>query len=317
MLSVIDKYRVIDPHNWTNWILKPGYEITVEQTLDERSKEGRELAVEHLKKTAEEKQLQPQDKMFAINKWGFKGPDFPLQKTKTRIICLGDSTTFGSHYDSDCYPRALERVLHNVEVINAGVLGYRVKNMLAMVDYYAQFKPDIALIYLGWNDLFADIKGIKSLYLYKAIKSVVDRIHPQERKFTDHYWNTTEKINYEPSFFEDVIRLAKKLKSNWMEPVFLTLPCLYSTNSTPTEEMLSMGHLPLRSKNAYVFAQMVESYNLWVRRFGELFNVRVIDTAKWAERELDYTWYFDSLHLKHNGQIEMANYIAGYLEIYR
>jgi len=104
---------------------------------------------------------------FFINSLGFRGPEISASKSNgsVRIVCMGDSRTFGLwlspdglRYDND-YPAALEeslreqKGLERVEVINAGVVGYTSANGLAQLQTEVlQLRPDIVTIAFGFND---------------------------------------------------------------------------------------------------------------------------------------------------------------------
>jgi lysophospholipase L1-like esterase len=111
--------------------------------------------------------LKPNFKMpgLTINSQGFHQRDeVPTTKTVStlRIACLGESTTFGTNDDAN-YPAFLKQILsrhagpyHAYEVINAGVPGW-VSDQIAMRvrNQIAQFKPDVIILYVGWNDFQA------------------------------------------------------------------------------------------------------------------------------------------------------------------
>ncbi|MFC1698419.1 SGNH/GDSL hydrolase family protein [Candidatus Omnitrophota bacterium] len=69
---------------------------------------------------------------YKINALGFRDREYPVAKDESsyRIICVGDSMTFGQAVAlDDVYAKVLERSLRskyskNIEVINAGVSGY-------------------------------------------------------------------------------------------------------------------------------------------------------------------------------------------------
>jgi lysophospholipase L1-like esterase len=104
---------------------------------------------------------------FLINALGFRGPETSPRKPSgwLRIVCLGDSRTFGLwadgaafRYDND-YPAALESLLHErgehgaVEVINAGVIGYTSAQGLAQLQtQLLLLHPDIITVAFGFND---------------------------------------------------------------------------------------------------------------------------------------------------------------------
>lgn len=81
------------------------------------------------------------------------------RKEKTiRVVCLGESTTQGIN-SFENYPFFLKSLLENnypnekIEVINAGVQGW-ISDQLALRTELelANYKPDIVILYTGWND---------------------------------------------------------------------------------------------------------------------------------------------------------------------
>jgi len=106
------------------------------------------------------------DPGLLINSFGFRGPEVSPWKPRgsVRIVCLGDSRTFGLwmdaggfRYDND-YPAALARMLHedgehDAEVINAGVIGYTSAQGLAQLQtQVVPLHPDIITVAFGFND---------------------------------------------------------------------------------------------------------------------------------------------------------------------
>jgi lysophospholipase L1-like esterase len=102
---------------------------------------------------------------ITINGAGFHQADeIPVGRRdgRLRILCLGESTTFGTGLEAN-YPSFLRAILDRhasgysaFEVINAGVPGWtsdqialRVRNELA------RYRPDVAVLYVGWNDFQA------------------------------------------------------------------------------------------------------------------------------------------------------------------
>ncbi len=95
---------------------------------------------------------------FMTNNYGF-GNETPTDIKKkegvTRVICIGGSTTemvWKTH--DNTYPNWLQRTLGDkYEVINAGVSGYTTVEMLINLQLrLINFKPDIIVIYAGFND---------------------------------------------------------------------------------------------------------------------------------------------------------------------
>lgn len=123
---------MFEPHPYMGYALKPGFS-------------GR-LTVGH------------------INNLGMRGADMPIvKKDKSyRILCLGGSTTFGTHVTSDynTYPAQLEVALnegaaagYRYEVGNCGVPGYNtIENLIQFELRLSDLKPDAVLLYEGAND---------------------------------------------------------------------------------------------------------------------------------------------------------------------
>ncbi|MBI3819694.1 MAG: SGNH/GDSL hydrolase family protein [Planctomycetes bacterium] len=96
----------------------------------------------------------------AMNTKGFRGPEFADRKTPgtKRILCIGDSNTFGIAVSVDeTFAHRLQRWLSvrgSYEVINCGVPGYSSFQMLQLLKLRgAEWQPDVIILYAGaWND---------------------------------------------------------------------------------------------------------------------------------------------------------------------
>jgi len=97
-----------------------------------------------------------------INDHGFRGPDFADAKTPGtfRVVCLGESSTFGYHDPDDgTYPWLLQRRFDaagaspRVEVINAGIPHFNTNNQVALLRGEALgWGADVFTLYCGYND---------------------------------------------------------------------------------------------------------------------------------------------------------------------
>lgn len=94
------------------------------------------------------------------NSLGFRNKEFSVKKDKStfRIICMGDSVTFGSGSEFS-YPTILERLLNtyfpnrNFEVLNAGVPGYTsYQGYKWLRNEIVLYEPDLVIVYYGIND---------------------------------------------------------------------------------------------------------------------------------------------------------------------
>jgi len=100
---------------------------------------------------------------YTINAKGYRGPDFTPEKrdSVTRIVCLGESSTFGlSVSDEAVWPRQLEKNLNALdpqkrrwEVLNLGVTNYSTFQGVRLArEEFPRLKPDIVLFCFSWAD---------------------------------------------------------------------------------------------------------------------------------------------------------------------
>lgn len=105
---------------------------------------------------------------FRHNSLGFIGPEFQERKPEGtfRIFCLGGSTTLGAGVETDAhaYPAILQAMFgtmqngasKRIEVINAGVFGYRsLHTSLLVPRLLDEYQPDMFIVMDGLNDLDA------------------------------------------------------------------------------------------------------------------------------------------------------------------
>lgn len=102
----------------------------------------------------------------SIDTRGFRGAEVAATKAPetVRVVCLGDSTTFGIWVDRGAlvgtwppYPTELERLAQQdgrrVEVVNAGVLGATSSEALAiLMTQVLPLHPDVVTVRVGNND---------------------------------------------------------------------------------------------------------------------------------------------------------------------
>jgi len=99
------------------------------------------------------------DKEEFLNSAGFRGPYFPKERRPgvLRVICLGDSPTFGTNVRyEEAYPYLLEKALQArglaVEVINAGMPGTTLWNQTIMyADHLKEYRPDLLVLYSNYG----------------------------------------------------------------------------------------------------------------------------------------------------------------------
>jgi hypothetical protein len=81
--------------------------------------------------------------------------DLQFPKTKPRLLCLGDSFTFGPFLaNHDTYPALLQQKYPDKEVINAGICGYTIPDEVSLLKQRAKYcEPDIIILQVLDNDL--------------------------------------------------------------------------------------------------------------------------------------------------------------------
>ncbi len=101
-----------------------------------------------------------------INSFGFRGPDFSLQKPSNtyRILGVGDSFTFGEGVnEQDTFLSKLNSHLttqhpdKSFEVINAGASGYNTRDeVISLTNRWIKLTPDLVILTFTMNDGYAD-----------------------------------------------------------------------------------------------------------------------------------------------------------------
>jgi lysophospholipase L1-like esterase len=174
-----------------------------------------------------------------ISEKGFRGPNFKGQKPADtfRIICIGDSTTYGNDAYKQAYPTVLQKMLDNkmrhltqtkYEVINAGVPGTGIyQQKLFFEKYFANVQFDMVVIMTGKNErddlriyreqmrntTYRQVEHVQStlsnfaLYRFarhliagRTVKQVLD-------DFQIHEKDAVKQIEFSKHFFEDLFDL--------------------------------------------------------------------------------------------------------------
>jgi lysophospholipase L1-like esterase len=121
--------ELFEPHPETGYVLRPGF------------------------------RLQSGVWKISVNERGFRGPEISeSRKNGSRVAILGGSSVFGYLVsDGQESARLLEAELNSdgdVEVINGGVPGHNLnQTRWRFENQIAPLKPDLVILYLGWNDL--------------------------------------------------------------------------------------------------------------------------------------------------------------------
>jgi lysophospholipase L1-like esterase len=117
---------------------------------------------------------------ISLNSEGFRDVEFPKEKRPSvfRIVCLGDSWTFGWNVaQNQAYPQMLKSLLRrefseaNFEVFNLGVGGYSSHNGLRLLTTRAlDLNPDLVIISFAMNE--AGMAGLPDKFASQGEESV-------------------------------------------------------------------------------------------------------------------------------------------------
>lgn len=272
-----------------------------------------------------------------INQYGFRGADFSKRKDPNvaRIMCLGDSCTFGVAGDESPYPYQLQQCLEPMDLegsyqtINAGVEGHGSINALLRLPRLLKFHPDVLIINHGWNDMWM---GNPKHY-------------PDMRRKTQSYWHygngsqtglmlidaakeglglsappppisSFDLESFIPTNFEynmeRIIRLAKKAG---VQVVLTTLPTLISQQAgPPTLPCLEKLHYPgfFPEGDLDRVKQLYEIYDTSIRQLAMREDVELIDlNAAFRDRDTKRDLYFsDTWHPTLEGNQVIARALA-------
>ena len=181
-------------------------------------------------------------KTVTINSLGFRGEEvsIPKQASKRRLLCFGDSITFGYGVgDTETYAHVLGRATspNGIEVVNCGVTGYSSYQTLRLLRRLApMLDADVSLICVGWNDAarrpvddLAYARRVRvamvfeqlstDWYLYRLVKNIY------LRSFDNEWDGQPLKPRATPSQYrQNLESMAAVCRSHGSLPVFIDLP---------------------------------------------------------------------------------------------
>ena len=111
----------------------------------------------------------------STNSLGFRGEELPSQKSGFRVLCVGDSVTFGwGVEEEEAYPSLLRKEL-SIEVVNAGVPALKPEHVYNYTkSIFHQSNPDLILIAMRPNWM---MPGPIERYV-QTMKSIQDEVRP-------------------------------------------------------------------------------------------------------------------------------------------
>jgi len=116
-----------------------------------------------------------------INAQGFRGKDLrtPLPAGWKRILCLGDSYTFGHYVDDDeAWPAVLGGLVEHasIEVVNGGANGFTITDERILLEKAVALDPEIVVLVFSQNDildLMRERPMIETMREHASLKSAL------------------------------------------------------------------------------------------------------------------------------------------------
>jgi lysophospholipase L1-like esterase len=238
--------------------------------------------------------------------------DRPLQKKQAgaiRIVCVGDSVTFGyrvptvwpdkpNEYDRQAlpYPMLLEKELRaanpnkQIDVVTLAVPGYTSHQGLAWLRREIDsLKPDLLTISFGWNDAsFSDVpdtEAIKTNWGAVTVRWLVD--HSQAFAHATHWLRARQPASAEvlrpaprvseQDYLNNMVAMAQLGRQKQAAVVILAAPYRDNVTNPPEAALMKSYREGLRSassQNGLPFLELPElteaAYSINQNFFGEL-----------------------------------------------
>lgn len=272
-----------------------------------------------------------------INQYGFRGEEFPKKKQPgvQRIVCLGDSCTFGVAGDDSPYPFQLQQLLdamhlpQTYHVINTGVEGHASINALLRLPWLLTFKPDLLIVYLGWNDMwnsnpeqYPDLQHKACSYWHyweepQSCLMVVDSlktligVNHRTPVISSYQWNEFVPLNFEYNL-RQIVRMSQR---HGVRVILMTLPTLLPQDINRVSfGVLEKLHYPsfLAHGDLDSLQRLYQVFDTSIRKIAveediDLIDVNAAFSPHDAERDL---FFFDTWHPNLEGNLVIARALA-------
>jgi lysophospholipase L1-like esterase len=282
------------------------------------------------------------------NRLGYRGPEVEIPKPDGvfRIAALGGSTTYGSATRAeDSYPAFLQQILReeygyeNVEVVNAGMIGYTTWDNLANYIFRViELQPDLLIFYEGFNDVQPRTvdpecyRGLNPIRGLNPMRSLYQQVNLGPGSFSTLYRLLAIRFGW----MQDPSTLTARFEGNpggCPAPVFVPArvaenpPVYFERNlrsliavahSNHTEVMFSTWTYRPTAGNESVpmeWRPAIEEHNNILRRLAAEFDLPLYDLAATDFAEtLAYWAGEDPVHMSPVGTHEQASRYAAYLD---
>lgn len=283
---------------------------------------------------------------FQINSMGQRGPEIERKKPENtlRILCLGDSRTFGIRqamgkylFDND-YPSILQALISErsaskrVEVLNAGVIGYTSAHGLrALQCGLLEMEPDILVVAFGFNEfllswtpekriqepvhpltrrLFYSLLPLRTFQLLLSGYRKLPFLHPRP---AERRWVTQEE------YARHLRRFVEIARENTIRIVFLNQPlrdaALGETiPALPSKEM-SNSYQIMGVRDRGEIDHYLKLYDTILFNVAARMGVPVVDGASAFGKKSDFPLFdpYDLVHANRHGAQVLAEALLGEL----
>lgn len=277
-----------------------------------------------------------------INRFGLRGADPDLAPSRTRILCVGDSCTFGyapDVTDDKTYPAQLGRLLEEQHpgrfaVLNGGMPGFCTLDCLNLFAYKGlDLEPAIVVIMVGWNDpklchtlvreeVVAKPSVLESSALYQLGKLLLEKVSrppPFDAKAAraalaklpgpSVQLSESAFARYERTL-EELVRMARAHNA---QAVLVTLPNFARSDwkdvdsLTDRELEAAAPHLAAGHLTPEGWYRFIERTNGIIARVARRLDVRLVDGASLR----DISTFVDICHMNGAGNEALAKRVAG------
>ncbi|MCA9912721.1 MAG: hypothetical protein KC496_05215, partial [Anaerolineae bacterium] len=207
----------------------------------------------------------------ASNNLGYNDPDdiiLPKPDGVFRIVALGGSTTYGLLVEPEqAYPAQLERLLReeygyeNVEVINAGVIGYDSWNSVVNLEFRVlELQPDMIIIYHATNDIQPREQLLPDCYqginIHRGLNPEAAVLQLQAQQISPSTLQRFLFINL--GWMDNPIALSSSFEQ--------TIPCYYESQASelPMSERLDANPPTYFERNMRTMIIIAQGYDMQV-----------------------------------------------------
>ncbi len=290
----------------------------------------------------------PGEEVFrSTNSWGFRGPEFSIEKPAgvIRIVCLGASTTEGSHGDLETYPHFLQQELtrmfvgQKIEVLNAGYHGQLLEDLLEILrQRVLPVKPDLVIFYEASNNIIWNefSRGDLSCHAASCASKIYSGIDALLRRHSALYvlvakrfgwaghlvrpmWHEFDDTSPKPAAvrYKDVLRqIVRETLDSGSRIVLSTFVTLAHEGLTVRYEdnplVFDYLHKTLYPFSPGEIQRVYEYYNQRAREIATEHRVLLVDMAREFPRDSGY-FPFDVIHFSPAGNKVLAGILARHL----